>query len=71
MNDKETEAALNISPIHVKKFKVKLKRLEGFFSRMLEDEELEPEGENIFHYQIHPLSEVHYSRLPRNRNRHF
>ena len=47
MYDKEMEAALNISPIHVKKFKVKLKRLEEVFSKTLEDEELELKGENI------------------------
>ena len=47
MNDEEMEAALNISPIHVKKFKVKLKRLEEVFSKTLEDEELELKGENI------------------------
>mmetsp|Transcript_20133 Transcript_20133/g.29534 ORF Transcript_20133/g.29534 Transcript_20133/m.29534 type:complete len:239 (-) Transcript_20133:164-880(-) len=41
MNDKEMEAALSLSAIHVKKFRVKLKRLQEVFSHDLEEEEIE------------------------------
>jgi hypothetical protein len=38
MNDKEMEAALSMSAIHVKKFRVKMKRLQEVFAHDMEED---------------------------------
>eukprot|EP00960_Hanusia_phi_P011641 340120-Hanusia_phi.AAC.1 len=41
MNDDEMAAALNMALVHVKKFRIKLKRIQEVFSKDMEEEEIE------------------------------
>ncbi|EKX53385.1 hypothetical protein GUITHDRAFT_101088 [Guillardia theta CCMP2712] len=41
MNDEEMAAALNMSLVHVKKFRIKLKRIQEVFSKDMDEEETE------------------------------